>query len=111
MKVFWDSLLRNNPQQLHKDNLSCIASILMEVFKEHNHPLLENNYSLITSIIGYLFLFGCDADNHVENDDILVEAWVLGVKTLAQVFGCTSTNFINVTQQFAYAVIELIEKR
>ena len=83
----------------------------MEVFKEHNHSLLKRNHSLITSIIGYLFLFGCDIDNHVEDDDILNEAWMLGVKTLALIFGSTSSTFINVTQQFAYAVIELVEKR
>lgn len=103
--------MHNSPQQLHRDNLSCIANILKEVFKEHNYSLLEKNHSIVTSIIGFLFLFGCNMDNQVEDDDVLIEAWVLGVKTLAKIFGCTSANFLNVTQQFAYAVIELIEKR
>lgn len=111
LKIFRDSLLHNNPQQLHKDNLTCIANILLEVFQQHNHSLLEKNHSTVTSIIGYLFLFGCDVDNHVEDDDLLNAAWILGVKTLADIFGCTSASFINVTEQFAFAVIELIEKR
>ena len=117
LKVFRDSLLQSSsptnssPQQLHKENLSCIAHVLKEVFKEHNYPLLQKNHTIITSTIGYLFLYGCDVDNHVEDDDILNEVWVLGVKTLATIFGCVSTDFINVTEQFAFAVIELVEKR
>lgn len=117
MKVFRDSLLHDNvpanvtPQQPHKDNLRCIASVLKEIFKECNYPLLEKHHSIVTSSIGYLFLYGCDVDNHVDDDDVLNEAWVCGVQTLAKIFGCTSSDFINVTEQFAFAVIELIEKR
>ncbi|XP_065225730.1 E3 ubiquitin-protein ligase listerin [Planococcus citri] len=117
LKVFRDSLLHDtvsaansHPQQPHKANLSCIAKVLKEVFKEYNYPLLRKNHAVITSTIGYLFLYGCDVDNHVDDDDVLNESWVLGVQTLARIFGCTSPDFINVTEQFAFAVIELVEK-
>lgn len=115
--MFRDSLLHDtvpanaNPQQPHKDNLSCIAKVLTEVFNEYNYPLLHKNHAVITSTIGYLFLYGCDVDNHVDEKDVLNEAWILGVKTLAKIFGCASSDFINVTEQFAFAVIELVEKR
>ena len=118
LKVFRDSLLHDtisstntHPQQPHKANLTCIAKVLKEVFKEYNYPLLRKNHAVVTSTIGYLFLYGCDVDNHVEDDDVLNEAWVMGVQTLARIFGCTSQDFINVTEQFAFAVIELVEKR
>lgn len=112
--MFRDALLLDNVntthQPPHKDNLTCIASVLKEIFNEYNYPLLRKNQAVITTTIGYLFLFGCNAEKNYNKDDVLNEAWVLGVKTLAIIFGCTSPDFINVTERFAVAVVELIEK-
>ncbi len=95
----------------HKDNLRCIGRILKEIFKESNYSLLRKQHKLITSIIGHMFLYACHVDHHIESNDVLNEAWIVGIKTLAEILGCTSPDFINVTEQFAFAVIELIEKR
>lgn len=111
LNEIFEEPINSNPQLMHKDNLSCIAKVLKEVFKEHNYPLLQKHHGIITGTIGYLFLYGCDVDNHVKDDDVLNEAWVLGIQAMAKIFGCTSSTFINITEQFAFAVIELVEKR